>query len=559
MTEAFDPRLKDGLRRIIKKSGASVSSTAIIKEFHKPNINRNVLKTLNDIAKHDYIALHLFEIDEDTNATNLKTYTPKEWLVRYLERYVARVQARKEAVREAAAAAAAMEPANTLPSRIHTSRSIDQITQKNVSEIVKKVVKAASGGLSKSAQGTLNAYMSANSETISAGQMRPHSLWYFNRAAIDSIHITVHSENCAALSIETQEQLLIDDLLYCFIGIAGTYIRPIISQEAETGFAPITFRVSEQIDVSLRDIVKDILPVASYYSVIQKFAQWGSRVNNQIVQALSATLQVLINDYYVSIIQLETEQANKSLSLHKLLYLIRPNMQALEILSDTVVKIGRTDLLGGKVLSLLYDEISLLTGDIKSQAMIIELTEKASIPYIEMLQLWILKGVIIDEYNQFFVVDHGSEINQFPFIDNHDTTRYWESRYTIHRDRIPRFLEHDAEIILRTGKYLNVIRQCGKQILPPNELIKLEFSPTTQIHSEFIKKAYHNASKILLELLMNENDLMGHISSVKRYCLSHNLSNKCAQLYHFISPTYITLIFRILTVPIGISCCNKAI
>jgi gamma-tubulin complex component 2 len=39
---------------------------------------------------------------------------------------------------------------------------------------------------------------------------------------------------------------------------------------------------------------------------------------------------------------------------------------------------------------------------------------------------------------------------------------YWEKRYTIRRERIPVFLERVADVILRTGKYLNVIRQCGE-------------------------------------------------------------------------------------------------
>lgn len=91
MTENFDPRLKDGLRRIIKKSGQTVSSTAIINEFMKPQIGRSVLKTLNELVKRDSIALHLFESDVDTNATNLRTTTPRRWLECYLEKYVAQV------------------------------------------------------------------------------------------------------------------------------------------------------------------------------------------------------------------------------------------------------------------------------------------------------------------------------------------------------------------------------------------------------------------------------------------------------------------------------------
>jgi gamma-tubulin complex component 2 len=39
---------------------------------------------------------------------------------------------------------------------------------------------------------------------------------------------------------------------------------------------------------------------------------------------------------------------------------------------------------------------------------------------------------------------------------------YWEQHYTICRERIPVFLEQVADKILNTGKYLNVIRLCGK-------------------------------------------------------------------------------------------------
>lgn len=99
----------------------------------------------------------------------------------------------------------------------------------------------------------------------------------------------------------------------------------------------------------------------------------------------------------------------------------------------------------------------------------------------------------------------------------YDTARYWECQYTIQSDRIPRFLENDADIILRTDKYLNVIRQCGKPISPPAGNSKLEFSAMTHKHSAFIKQAYHNASETLLQLFLAENNLMGHISSVKRY------------------------------------------
>ena len=41
---------------------------------------------------------------------------------------------------------------------------------------------------------------------------------------------------------------------------------------------------------------------------------------------------------------------------------------------------------------------------------------------------------------------------------------YWEKRYTMRPERIPVFLNDHAQTILRTGKYFNVIRQCGMSI-----------------------------------------------------------------------------------------------
>ena len=48
---------------------------------------------------------------------------------------------------------------------------------------------------------------------------------------------------------------------------------------------------------------------------------------------------------------------------------------------------------------------------------------------------------------------------------------YWEQHYTICRDRIPVFLELIADKILRTGKYLNVVSQCGKWIMMKSVLV----------------------------------------------------------------------------------------
>lgn len=46
-------------------------------------------------------------------------------------------------------------------------------------------------------------------------------------------------------------------------------------------------------------------------------------------------------------------------------------------------------------------------------------------------------------------------------LSTEDCDGYWEKRYTIRKDRVPLFIAEHAEKILRTGKYLNVMQQCG--------------------------------------------------------------------------------------------------
>jgi gamma-tubulin complex component 2 len=95
---------------------------------------------------------------------------------------------------------------------------------------------------------------------------------------------------------------------------------------------------------------------------------------------------------------------------------------------------------------------------------------------------------------------------------------YWEKRYTIQRERIPKFLDRLADVILRTGKYLNVISQCGKNITV-TDAEEIKYTILEQHYLTAIQRAYSFASKSLLELLMKEYDLMGRLKSVKHYFL----------------------------------------
>lgn len=54
------------------------------------------------------------------------------------------------------------------------------------------------------------------------------------------------------------------------------------------------------------------------------------------------------------------------------------------------------------------------------------------------------------------VVEHAQNTDHEGDIED----RYWEGRWTI-GDHVPEFLEGQKEKVLRCGKYLNVVRECG--------------------------------------------------------------------------------------------------
>lgn len=95
---------------------------------------------------------------------------------------------------------------------------------------------------------------------------------------------------------------------------------------------------------------------------------------------------------------------------------------------------------------------------------------------------------------------------------------YWENRYIIHTSRIPSFLSRFQDKILNTGKYLSVIRDCGKEIVTP-KCEQLTYKTEERFYAGRIELAYLAASKQLMHLLMDESDLVGHLISVKHYFL----------------------------------------
>lgn len=336
------------------------------------------------------------------------------------------------------------------------------------------------------------------------------------------------------LPATAQERIVITELLNTLIGINGTLIVPkmktiaydtrddytMLTNWTDSKVSIVEFELNEQIQESIRDILSDILPLASFFFQIQNFIEVArAPESGQVLQALSTAISKLITDYYGTISQLETMHLKEELNLHKLLFYLRPIIQTMETITKVTNMLQAHNVRGGNVLTRLHDNIALYSGDKSSQQILIYLTQKAAEPYMEILKLWIFKGVIQDPKMEFLVEDNEKEC-QNPEQNENYFDDYWDKRYVIRSEKIPRFLEKQADVILRTGKYLNVVRECGKRAVFNQSQASLKFSHTDeQNYVNIITDAYTFASKALLELIMDDHDLMGHLLSVKRYFL----------------------------------------
>ncbi|XP_017066983.1 gamma-tubulin complex component 2 homolog isoform X2 [Drosophila eugracilis] len=344
-------------------------------------------------------------------------------------------------------------------------------------------------------------------------EYRTHSLWDFYKVDGNKLPKT----EIAALPMASQQNVILDELLHCLTGVRGTFIVPIQPDPTSDGIAryETSFAINKQLDHSLAELVQDILPLASYFIGIQKIIS-SSDHQGQVMNSLIEALQELTHDFYLMIVQTEMELRKQELTLQKLLYYLQPTLWVMEEIWTALVDIQLNGHRGAAVLTYLHERIKRLEGDQIAQQLIIGLARKAAEPYMRMLKLWIQKGVIVDRNREFLVEDN--EVVHRDEMPEHYSDDYWVKRYTVRSDNIPAFLEKYSDKILRTGKYLNVIRQCGKRVMPTQEM-RLEYDPTSERHVSVINDAYYFAARMLLDVLLTENDLMGHLQSVKRYLL----------------------------------------
>ncbi|KAJ3659485.1 hypothetical protein Zmor_011173 [Zophobas morio] len=340
---------------------------------------------------------------------------------------------------------------------------------------------------------------------ISWVQRRPTLSWDFSTQSFNTV--------CATVPAVSQENILIEDLLNVLIGLPGCYIE---AEELNDLYGPRTFKINDNVPLPLQELVRQILPIASHYSIIQRFTEEKMRFEfGQVNNALAEVMNSILKEHIIYITQLQDEFLADNLNLQKLWFYVQKRLQALGVTANIASTISKSDARGGKVLSLLHDHIIGSIGDERTQQRCVSLMEAACLPYMKMLGMWIYRGIISDPISEFLVKDN--EVIQKEDMPVDYSADYWDKKYSIEREKIPKFLESVADIILKAGKYLNVIRQCGKPV--KNKVRPILYKIEEKHYIEAIENAYKFASQILLDLVLKEKDLLGRLKSVKHYFL----------------------------------------
>ncbi|KAL6504022.1 Gamma-tubulin complex component 2 [Orobanche gracilis] len=312
--------------------------------------------------------------------------------------------------------------------------------------------------------------------------------------------------------VALQELIVIDDLLSAMVGIEGRYV----SIRRVRGIWH--FQVDASMDLALQESAKRMFPLCENYLHINQFVELKSQFKSGLVNhAFAAALRTLLLDYQATVAQLEHQFRLGKLSVQGLWFYCQPMMGSMQALSILIKKASAANFIGSAVLNLLQSQAKAMAGDHVVRSLLEKMSQSANQPYLGILERWVYEGVIDDPYGEFFIAENKSLLKE-SLTHDYDA-KYWQQRYSL-KDDIPSFLANAAETILTTGKYLNVMRECGHSIqVPVAESLKLTTVGYNHRYLECINGAYDFASGELLNLIKEKYDLMGKLRSIKHYLL----------------------------------------
>eukprot|EP01025_Chloroclados_australasicus_P069749 TRINITY_DN9889_c0_g1_i1.p1 TRINITY_DN9889_c0_g1~~TRINITY_DN9889_c0_g1_i1.p1 ORF type:complete len:523 (-),score=65.27 TRINITY_DN9889_c0_g1_i1:409-1977(-) len=191
------------------------------------------------------------------------------------------------------------------------------------------------------------------------------------------------------------------------------------------------------------------------------------------------------------------------------------SMQLFQQFFTVVKQVTVNTLDSAQVLDLLQECVQVQAGRPLVLGAAKDLLNKASVPYFRILQQWLMQGVLHDPYNEFMIEE---------LVQQESQLSDWNQRYRIRSRKdqdgeenlaVPGFLLPHAKMILHTGKYLNVVRECS-QATP--QLVQAELGFQRGFAME-IQKAFTHASQVLLDVLLTQHGFLKWLRQLKDFLL----------------------------------------
>jgi gamma-tubulin complex component 2 len=191
--------------------------------------------------------------------------------------------------------------------------------------------------------------------------------------ARDKVEDGLHVE---LLPLPAQEQLIIEDLLSVFLGFEGKYIT------AHSTSQGLDYELdAANIDVSLAQVAKRVLPIGRAFVVVRGFLSYAVRYELGLVShGLAAGLKVLLKEYMLLVAQLEHQHRLESLTLQKVWLFVQPALHSMGVLQEVCLK--ARGLSGGELLNALK-AISDLGGDERRAEILQFLLARAAVAYLD--------------------------------------------------------------------------------------------------------------------------------------------------------------------------------
>lgn len=289
-----------------------------------------------------------------------------------------------------------------------------------------------------------------------------------------------------------------------------------------------------------------ILPLATYHAAVAHFVE-HTRIPRRgcgfVLQALGVALSELLEEYRALVLRLEDSLRAGQLGLQKLLYYIQPTLRNMALLRSVVTVCRGKN--GGAALDAVYKLAMTHVGADDVGHILALIVGKAAAPIFEIMDIWIRKGVVDDPYNEFFIVENKVYAGSAKKATIATSANAWELRYTVNRENLPDFLAPFVENVLRSGKYLNVLRECGldpakiaansvkgqaekKGLLRGEDgrYAHLELSGKVLLGSNVTRKiaavvdnSFAVSARALMEYLSDEIKIIQRLRSLRRYFL----------------------------------------